>query len=95
MATSDAIGNIQSVNAGSVLDVKPTAPAEWIVHNIYVPEGQAAEIYFTDGTNQVLVATVSGSYLGYFFHSTATRYIRVKNTSGSAMQIGYDGIAVK
>lgn len=95
MATSDAIGNIQSVNAGSVLDVKPTAPAEWIVHNIYIPEGKAAEIYFTDGTNQVLVATVSGSYLGYFFHSTATRYIRVKNTSGSAMQIGYDGIAVK
>ena len=95
MATSDAIGNIQSVNAGSVLDVKPTAPAEWIVHNIYIPEGKAAEIYFTDGTNQVLVATVSGSYLGYFFHSTATRYIKVKNISGSAMQIGYDGIAVK
>ena len=95
MATSDAIGNIKSIAAGDVLDVKPTAPAEWIVHNIYIPEDKAAEIYFTDGTNQVLVATVSGSYLGYFFHATATRYIRVKNISGSAMQIGYDGIAVK
>lgn len=95
MATSDAIGNIQSIGAGSSLDVKPTAPAEWIVHNIYVPEDQAAEIYFTDGTNTILIATISGSYLGYFFHATATRYIKVKNISGSAMQIGYDGIAVK
>lgn len=95
MATSDAIGGISSVVADSSLDVKPSAPAEWIVHNIYVPEGKSAEIYFTDGTNEVLIAAVTGSYLGYFFHATATRYIRVKNTSGSAMQIGYDGIAVK
>lgn len=95
MATSDAIGGISSVVAGGTLLIKPTSPAEWIVHNIYVPEGKDAEIYFTDGTAEVLVANVSGSYLGYFFHATATRYLKVKNLSGAAMQIGFDGIAVK
>ncbi|MCK9327021.1 MAG: hypothetical protein M0P69_16130 [Bacteroidales bacterium] len=95
MATSDAIGEILSIATGSSLNIKPTAPAEWIVHNIYVPEGLSAEIYFTNGTDDILVDTISGSYLGYFFHAKATLYLKVKNTSGSAMKIGYDGIAVK
>lgn len=95
MATSDAIGEILAVAAGSSLNIQPTAPDEWIIHNIYIPEDALAEIYFTDGINDILVTSVTGSYLGYFFHASATLFLKIKNTGVETINIGYDGIAVK
>lgn len=95
MATSDAIGEILAVAAGSSLNIQPTAPDEWIIHNIYIPEDNLAEIFLSDGIDDILIAKVSGSYLGYFFHVRNALYLKVKNTNAGPINIGYDGIAVK
>lgn len=96
MAVGDTVTVIPtSVSAGSSLTIQPGSGVEWIVHNIYVPSSATIEIYRTDGSNPILVDGNTGGYLGYWFHLTNTNYMTIKNTTGGAIYISYDGVISK
>lgn len=95
MAKGDAVGNLQSINAGEVLTLQPGAGIEWIIHNIY--HEAEVELRVVEGANKLLFAdaAVKGSWSAYFFHLTNTHYLEVKNTNAAAKLIAYDGIVSK
>jgi len=79
----------------SFLNIQPGIGEEWSIHNIYW--GGAAEIYATDGTNDILVGSseTSGARLNNYLNCTSTQYFRIKNISGSSVYLGYDGVITK
>ena len=95
MAKGDAVGNVTSVNASAVLQIKPGAGIEWIIHNVY--HAADAEIYIVESTNKLLfdANATKGSWSAYFFHLTNTHFLEVKNTNSGAKLLGYDGIVSK
>jgi len=95
MAAGDTKQALTSIAAGAFLDIKPASGDEYVIHNIHHEAG--AELYFSDGTNQVKIATDSaeGSWLGLQIHVTNSIYLRVKNTDGAAKYLGYDGVETK
>lgn len=98
MAVGDKVASIVSVVANTgTLDIRPTAGIEWTVHNIYYNAGTTIEFYKTDGTNAIKFDsdTSAGARLGAVFHCTNTQWIQIKNTSGAAVLVGYDGVQTK
>jgi len=99
MAAGDAyVVQSAAVANGSFLDLQPTAGLEVVVHNIYVPIQASFELYWYDGTNTIKFDLDLGGVGGRFnqqFHCTNAKYVRVKNTSGSAQNLGADGIYTK
>ncbi|AEG14683.1 hypothetical protein Desku_1096 [Desulfofundulus kuznetsovii DSM 6115] len=95
MAVGDVYSGLQSVAAGSFLNIQPPAGTEAVITNIYY--GGKVEVYFTDGTNSVLVDsdTAAGSMQGRCFHVTNTLYLQVKNADTAAKLIGFDGVITK
>jgi len=95
MAVGDVVSDIQSINAGAYLDIRPATGVEWVIHNIY--HASDVQLEFYDGTNSLIFDTDAGAgvYAKYAFHVNNTRRIRVKNTTGSAQLIGYDGVQTK
>jgi hypothetical protein len=95
MAVGDVVSgeSITLANNG-YLDILPSGTLEWVIHNIY--HNNTIQIEYYDGTNSIIFDTDSGQgvYARYAFHCSAiTSYrIRVKNTSGVAANIAYDGI---
>ncbi len=89
------VEDLQSVNDGAFLTIQPSTGEEWLIKNIY--HGGAAELYKYDGVNEVLVDsdTESGSWIGWQFFATDNIYYRVKNVSGGAALIGYEGVRTK
>lgn len=94
MTVGTIVGLIDIANNASV-DVKPETGVEWVIHNIYVESGKQVKVYRTDGANSVLVDTVTGSLLAFFFHLTSEMYIKLENVSGETINIGYDGMSVR
>lgn len=92
MAAGDVKSALQSVNDAAYLDIQPGSGIEWVIHNIYHEDDISVEFY--DGTNGIVfdTATGAGVYAFYAFHVINSRWIRVKNTAGSAKYIGYDGV---
>lgn len=93
MAQGAAVVNITaSVANGSSLDIQPSTGVEWVIHNLYW--GGAVELYWTDGTNTIKFDTDSstGGRLGTVFHCTHSTWVRIKNVSGGALSLGYDGV---
>lgn len=96
MANGDAVVVAStSVGAGASLTIQPGSGIEWIVHNIYVEPTSTAELYVTDGSNDILVDSNAGGWVGYFFHLTNAQYMKVKNTGSSSVYMKYDGIITK
>ena len=95
MGVGDVKSNLSSISDGAYLDIQPPSGEEWVIHNIYHEDD--CELYFSDGTNEILISSHSGNggWLGYWFHVTNSRYLRVKNVSGSSALIGYDGVQTK
>jgi hypothetical protein len=95
MAKGDAVGAGASVNAAGVLEIKPGAGVEWVIHNIY--HEAEVNLYTVHGAVQFVFASSGGkgSWSAYFFHLTNTHYMKVENTNASAKRIGYDGIVSK
>lgn len=95
MAAGDVKSALTSTAAGAYLDIQPSAGEEWVVHNIH--HGADAELYFSDGSNQVKAATdaAEGSWFGQFIHVTNSLYLRVKNTNVASKYLGYDGVQTK
>jgi hypothetical protein len=95
MAIGDAVNGLSSVANNAYLDIQPGTGFEYIIHNLYF-EG-AVEMYFSDGTNNIKFDsdTAAGGRLAYVFHSTNSKYLRIKNVSGTTKFIGFDGIQSK
>ena len=94
MAVGDVVAAHSSVDNGAYLTIQAGAGIEWTIHNIYTPGD--AELYRTDGTNDILLESVADAgWFGYFFHVTNSYYFKVKNTSGGAQYMGYDGVITK
>ncbi len=95
MAIGDAVSSIASVGAGAFLDMQPAVGVEWIIHNCG-SEGPA-ELYFFDGTNNVLQSwdTTPASWAKLALHCTNTKYWRIKNIDTVARLLCYDGIQSK
>jgi len=96
MAVGDVKSAIVSLNPNGVLDIRPPVGEEWVIHNITC--SGACELYFTDGTNTILVdsiMTTYGGWLGFAFHVTNSVWYAVKNVSGGTILVGYDGVCTK
>ena len=93
MALGSVITDMQSVADDAYLTIQPASGNEWIINNIYY--SGAVEIYRYDGTNSILFDSdeTAGGLLSCNFRCTNAYYIRVKNVSGDAAILGYDGIA--
>lgn len=92
MAIGQAVINSSSIAAGASLSIQPSGSAEWVIHNILVPEDVAIELYYYNGTTDTLIETTSGSYFDVHFHVINARYYKVKNVSAETIIIGYDGV---
>lgn len=95
MAAGDAKVALSAVLTTAYLDVKPTGSEEWAIHNLF--HGAEAELYFSDGTNQILIAsdTLEGGWLNQTFRVNATYYLRIKNTNAGTKYLGYTGVITK
>ena len=95
MAAGDTYSGISSIANNAYLDIQPSSGVEAVIHDIYY--AGAVEFHFYDGTNDITwdSDSTSGARLGLTCHVTNSVRVRVKNTSGSTMLIGYDGIQTK
>lgn len=95
MAVGDVVSSLSSIDTDAYLDIQPGAGMEWVIHNIYHESDIQLEFY--DGSNGVAFESVTGAgiYAKFAFHMTNSIRIRVKNTSGEAKLIGYDGVVTK
>lgn len=80
------------VASGGFLNIQPGTGIEWSIHNIHVPNDAEVELYYTDGTNPILVESRVGGWQGFFFHPTNLRYYQVKNVGTSSIYVAFDGI---
>jgi hypothetical protein len=93
MAVLDAVAVLSAgVTNGSFVEVQPSGTVQWVIHNIY-GEG-AFELYWYDGTNSIKIDTEAAvPWLANLeLHVTNSVWVRIKNTSGSTFDFGYDGI---
>lgn len=77
------------------MDLQPGSSVEVVIHNIYVPEGTAIEVYYYDGSDTILHMSTYTSLYNLQFHCTNGVYIRVKNVSGSSAIMAADGMTTK
>jgi hypothetical protein len=92
MAAGSVVTDLSSVADDAYLTIQPGASNEWVINNIYY--AGAVEVYRYDGTNSILFAsdTAAGALIQCNFRCKNGDYIRVKNVSGDAAILGYDGI---
>ncbi|MGB9614258.1 MAG: hypothetical protein ACPL3B_01990 [Fervidobacterium sp.] len=95
MGVGDVYSGLQSVSAGAYVDIRPTLGSEASVHNIYA--SGSISLSLTDGTNVLTFDSMTGPgvYAKFAFHVTYNIWIRVTNTSGSTILIGWDGVYTK
>lgn len=92
MAVGDMVADVQSIAAGSYLDILPSGTVEIVIHNIVHESDATLNRY--DGTNSIDLETQygKGGWYGYFFHCGNVDRYRVKNSNSAAKLIAYDGI---
>jgi hypothetical protein len=98
MAAGDAyIKAPTSTASGSFLDLQPGSSVEVVIHDIYVATGSAYEVYYSDGTNNILYLAMpaGGGALNLQAHCSNSYYVRVKNTSGSTIYMAASGMTTK
>lgn len=96
MAAGDVFSGQSNVAAAAYLTIQPGAGTEAVVTNI-VWDGSGVTLEFYNGTTSLVFDTdaTAGGLLGTTFHVTNSQYLRVKNTTGAAINIGYDGVYTK
>jgi len=94
MAVNDVVTAHSSVADTASLTIQPGTGAEWLIKNIYF--GGAVELYRTDGTNAIKIdADPSAGRLSGSWLLTNGVYLALKNVSGGAAYLGYDGMVTK
>jgi hypothetical protein len=94
-----AAGDIFSAGPTSIadtafMDIQPGASVNVVITNIYY--AGAVEFYWYDGTNSIKFDfdTTFGARLNVSHHCNNSRRVRVKNVSGGAIYMGYDGLEI-
>jgi hypothetical protein len=96
MAVGDVVTIIPtSVANNGFLDIRPPSGQEWTIQNLEY--SGAVELYKTDGTTSIKVDsdTSGGGMVGRYYNATNTVYWQLKNVSGSAANLSYDGKQIK
>lgn len=95
MAVNDIVTAHSSVANNASLTIQPGSGAEWLIKNIYY--GGACELYRTDGTNTIKIDSdgSAGHRLSVSYLLTNGVYLSLKNVSGGAVYMGYDGLVTK
>jgi hypothetical protein len=95
VAAGDVYAGISSIANNAYLDIQPSSGVEAVIHDVYY--AGAVEFHFYDGTNDINFDSDSsaGARLGMTWHCTNSVRVRIKNTSGGTMLIGYDGVQTK
>lgn len=94
-----AVGDVVTLNnalAGSgTQTIQPAGGAEWVIHNIVV--SGSAKIQFYDGTNIVILETISGAgaVINQQLHVNNTTYLQIVDISASTNNTHYDGVVTK
>lgn len=92
MTRGDIVSVHSSVSNNTYLSVQPSGTIEWGIQNFYADEATSWQLFRTDGTNEILIRNVTGVLqLPQPFNATNSIYFRMKNVSGSAAYMGYDG----
>lgn len=95
MAKGDVKASISAAVANNgFMTIQPPAGEEWCILKIFY-EG-SVEFYFTNGTNDVLFDSDTGA--GHLLDKipvTNAHYLKVKNVSGAAQDMGYSGYQTK
>ena len=95
MAKGDVVSGVfTAVADAAVVSIQPAAGVEWCILNIWYES--SVELYYSDGTNDILFDsdTGGGIWMGRL-PVTNSLYIKVKNISGAAQNIGYSGYQTK
>jgi Tfp pilus assembly protein FimT len=96
MAVGDVTSGLSaSIANNGTVNVQPASGAEWVIHNVYYTG--AVEFYIVNGANTIKFDsdTAFGARLGAVFHVNNTQYLQIKNVSGGAINIAYDGVITK
>lgn len=95
MAKGDIVSDIQLIEDGEFLHIKPGANENWKVHNIYHVSN--ITLYFTDGEHELEFDSAEGPgvYAYFAFGCTNSVWLMVENTHGADPKlIGYDGVEI-
>ena len=96
MAEGDICSGSVTLIDGSYTLITPSVSGqEWIIHNIYIPQGSAVDIYHYNNNGsirEIKIFSTTQSLCGYFFHCNEDNCIKVVNNSGFTIYVGYDGI---
>ena len=87
-----------SLDTGDRLLIQPGVGVEWVIHNVYVPEGQAVDFEYFDGTNNIVFDSdaVDGTRFMVNWHASSGSFVRVRNVSTSTgVFVAADGIVTK
>ena len=93
MSQGDAkIGDITSIEASANMTIQPLSGETWLLKSISY--SGAVEVYVTDGTNSILVASdaTTGQMLGLNLLLSNSQYATVKNVETSAILARYDAV---
>ena len=91
MAIGDVVSAHTNILNGLFLTIQPSGSAQWGIQNLYVPAGVECEFYRTDGTNDILLFSLTDTIqFSQPFNPTNTIYFKLKNVSGSSAYLGYD-----
>ena len=95
MAVGDTYSDLQSLADDAELTIQPAAGSEAVIHNAYY--GGAVEFYRKDGVDTVMFDSdaAAGARYGMCWRVTNGQYMTIKNVSGGAIIIGFDGVYTK
>lgn len=95
MTDTYMVYSVSTILPSQYMDIVPsTVGEEWTIHNIIIPFGYTCEIYQSNGAIDILIVTTSMSLLSYHLHCDTSYYYRVKNTSGTTINVSYNGIVM-
>lgn len=87
------VQNIETVDSGYHLAIKPSAGYEWSIHNVM--SNKPFELYRTDGSNYILSARVfqpKSALMGLHLACTNSIWWEVKQLGSESANVGFDGI---
>lgn len=95
MAVGDTVTTLQTIADTAELLIQPAPGVEWLIHNVYF--SGAVQLYKTDGLLEILFDSDSsaGARLGFVWNVTNGTYLKLRNASGAAADLGYDGVITK
>lgn len=95
MGVGDTYSGLVSIVASGNYDIRPSLGVEAVITNIYA--SNSIQIAWTDGTNVIIFDSLQGGgiYAKFSFHISYNYFLRIINTSGSTVYVGWDGVQTK